>query len=347
MRLDEVHDGFDQLRHALERAATNPFVRDLSEPALDQVEPGTARGNEVKVKSLPSSQPARNPLVFVGAVVVNDEMDIQFLVCLLIDLVEELEEFLMPVARQALGDNVAIQHVQRTEQRGGPVTLVIVRQGPCASRKHGEARLCPIQGLDLAFLVHAKHQRSVRGVHVESHHIHELLDELGVVAQLERPHQVWFEIMRRPDALNRHAADALRFGHGTNAPVRSLPRSGLQGGLDHAAHLGCRKLGLAARPPRVLFDTRDSLGSEPITPQLHCRTRKAKLRRNDLALFAIGGHQDDLGALDEPLRQTSSSRVLHKLLTRLRREADGSCCSHKQHDTISHLICQETCGTLH
>jgi transposase len=43
---------------------------------------------------------------------------------LAIDLVEEEDEFLMPVARHALGDDRAVEHIEGGEQGGGAVALV-------------------------------------------------------------------------------------------------------------------------------------------------------------------------------------------------------------------------------
>jgi hypothetical protein len=40
------------------------------------------------------------------------------------DLVEEADEFLMPVTGHALADDPALQHVERGEQRRGAVALV-------------------------------------------------------------------------------------------------------------------------------------------------------------------------------------------------------------------------------
>ena len=72
--------------------------------------------------------------VLVGGVVVQDQMDLQVVGDLSVDGLEEFQPFLMPVPRHALADDHAGQHVERGEQGGGAVALVVVghrlRRGP-------------------------------------------------------------------------------------------------------------------------------------------------------------------------------------------------------------------------
>jgi hypothetical protein len=63
-------------------------------------------------------QPCLDLCVLVGRVVVDDEMDVPVLWGLAIDLVEEADELLMPVALHALADDLALQDIQGREQRG-------------------------------------------------------------------------------------------------------------------------------------------------------------------------------------------------------------------------------------
>ena len=66
----------------------------------------------------------------------------------------------MPVALQALADDRAVEHVQRREQGGGAVALVVMGHGAGAAFLHRQAGLGAVEGLDLAFLIHRKHQRT-------------------------------------------------------------------------------------------------------------------------------------------------------------------------------------------
>jgi hypothetical protein len=45
----------------------------------------------------------------------------------MVEVIKKADELLMPVARFALRDNRAIEHVERGEQGGGAVPVVVVR----------------------------------------------------------------------------------------------------------------------------------------------------------------------------------------------------------------------------
>jgi len=65
----------------------------------------------VYVEAGPLGQPRTNFGVFVGAVVVDDQVDVEILLDGLLDLAEEAEELLVPVARPALGQHLPSGHV--------------------------------------------------------------------------------------------------------------------------------------------------------------------------------------------------------------------------------------------
>lgn len=53
-----VVNRYDERRDALEGPAPDPLTGDLAEPALHEVEPGTAGGNAVRVHAGMASQPS-------------------------------------------------------------------------------------------------------------------------------------------------------------------------------------------------------------------------------------------------------------------------------------------------
>src|SRR5262249_24914230 len=62
----------------------------------------------------------------MGAIVVTDHMDLQSLGYLAVDHTQEFQEFSVAVARQAAADHDSGEHVQRGEQGGGAVALVLM-----------------------------------------------------------------------------------------------------------------------------------------------------------------------------------------------------------------------------
>jgi hypothetical protein len=68
--------------------------------------------------------------MLVGGVVVEDDMDHLAGRHRALDGVEKTEELLVAVALHALADHRAIEQVQRREQRGRPVALVVVVMVP-------------------------------------------------------------------------------------------------------------------------------------------------------------------------------------------------------------------------
>ena len=54
---NELVDGCDQFRHALEDAAPDALTRDLPEPSFDQVEPARAGRDEVRHEARMTFQP--------------------------------------------------------------------------------------------------------------------------------------------------------------------------------------------------------------------------------------------------------------------------------------------------
>ena len=102
----------------------------------------------------------------VGAVVVEDQVDVQLLRHRLLDDREELPELDGPVARVASPDDFSRGDVEGGEERGGAVALVVVGLAggrPRTQRKH---RLGAVERLDLRLLVHAEHDRPLRRGHV-------------------------------------------------------------------------------------------------------------------------------------------------------------------------------------
>ena len=90
--------------------------------------------------------------MFVGSVIVEDQMNRQFRLDRLVDPFEKVQELLMPVPWLALADHSPFEDIQCCEQCCGSVAFVIVRLPLWQTGAQRENRLRPVQCLDLALL---------------------------------------------------------------------------------------------------------------------------------------------------------------------------------------------------
>jgi len=88
--------------------------------------------------------------MFVGGVVVEDDMDQLASRDLALDGIEKADEFAVAVALHAAANYGAVEHAEGGEQRGGAVPLVIVRHGLAAPGFDRKSRLGAVECLDLA-----------------------------------------------------------------------------------------------------------------------------------------------------------------------------------------------------
>ena len=209
----------DQFFHATERAAADRLLGDEAEEALDLIQPGAVGGNEVDVPPGAPREPGFHARMLMGAVVVDDQMDVQLFGYSLIDLAQETEELLVPVPRFALSQNLSAGHVQSGEERRRPVALVIVSHSfhiPKPQRQHG---LRTLEGLALALLVGAEHQRVLRRIQVKPHHVAQLLDEERIGRELEALGPMRLKAKELEVAVNAGLGDAALGGRLPYAPV--------------------------------------------------------------------------------------------------------------------------------
>src|SRR5271165_7457303 len=73
----------------------------------------------------------------------------------------------MPVPGLAFGEDGSGGYIKRGKQRGGPMANVIMGDPLHVTEPHGQHRLGTVQSLNLALLIHAKHQRVVRRIEVK------------------------------------------------------------------------------------------------------------------------------------------------------------------------------------
>src|SRR5215813_11942562 len=91
--------------------------------------------------------------MLVGGVIVDDRMDLLTLGDLRVDLIEEADELLMPMALHIAADDGAVENVERGEQCRRAVALVVVRPRPGAPRLHARAAAYSPQSLRVDLVV--------------------------------------------------------------------------------------------------------------------------------------------------------------------------------------------------
>jgi hypothetical protein len=101
------------------------------------------------------------------------------------DLLQEPYELLVPMLGVAGVSDLAGGDLQRGEQRGGAVPHIVVGGLLRQAGAQRQDRRGPVQRLDLRRLVHAQHDRVVRGVEIKPDEVADLGLQLGVGRELE------------------------------------------------------------------------------------------------------------------------------------------------------------------
>ena len=210
----------NQLRDTAKDSATNLFGRQVSKDAFHQVEPRTASGREMHVDARVARQPPLDRGMFVRGIVIGNQMQGLALGDLAINQTKECQPFLVTMAWQARGDDRALRDMQGGKEGGGAMPLVIVRHRAAAPRLQGQARLRAIQGLDLAFFIHAEDDGMFGRVQIQAHHVLQFVLEVRVPAELKGPDSVGLQAMGGPDPLHECGVRAQVPRQGAGRPVR-------------------------------------------------------------------------------------------------------------------------------
>jgi hypothetical protein len=96
----------------------------------------------------------------------------------------------VPVALHAAADDLALEHVEGSKQRGRAVALIVMGHCPTTARLQRQARLGAVERLDLRFLVDAEHDGMRRRIDIKPNDVPELGHKIGVMRQLELAHPV-------------------------------------------------------------------------------------------------------------------------------------------------------------
>src|SRR5271168_2203647 len=214
-----------------------PLPGELSEPALDLIDPRRRSRCEVDMIMRPAGEPRLDFGSFVGGIVIHDDMDIDPFWDLSIDLFEEVQELGRSVTLVAFADDEPRGDIEGGEQRGRTMPHVAVRATFGYARHHRQDRLLAIECLDLALLIDAEDEGSVGRGKVKADDIAYLVDEQRVVRQLERLATVRLQAERRPHPADRSVGKASFRRHRADRPVRRVDRCRAQRPFDHPSNL--------------------------------------------------------------------------------------------------------------
>ena len=120
-----------QIGDRAEDATADALPRHFRGEVLDRVEPGGRGWGEVENPARMARQPDRYFGMFVGGVVVEDDMDQLVSRNLALDGIEKADEFDVAVALHAAANHGAVKHAERGEQGGGAVPLVLKASQLC------------------------------------------------------------------------------------------------------------------------------------------------------------------------------------------------------------------------
>jgi hypothetical protein len=224
--------------------------------AFDGVEPKRTCRCKMDVVPRMGCEPFFDFGMLLRSVVVHDQMEIELLGNGSIDVLQELDEFFMPVARQTTLNDFPGKRIERGEQGRRPISLVVVRLPRRDAFSQRQDRRGSFKCLNTALLVDTEDDRVGRRIHIQSDDIPQLFNEVRICAELEVLNSMRLQFMRPPQTVNRATADAKAACHLISGPIRGILRSRLHGRRNRSrvfAHF----LG-SSTASRILIDAIDS-----------------------------------------------------------------------------------------
>jgi len=179
----------------------------------------------VESPSRMTREPVEHVAVFVGLVIVGDDVDELSGWNVHLDSIEETDELPMTMALHVAPKTVFFQGIQGSKQRRGVMALVVMRQAPALPGLERQAGLGAVDRLDLGFLVDREHKGMSGRGHVEAHNNFEFLGELWIARALESAQAMGLKPVSLPDSLNRTYRDADQADHPVSGFVQWLGAS--------------------------------------------------------------------------------------------------------------------------
>src|SRR4029077_1169881 len=145
-------------------------------------------------------EPSVNLGVFVGGIVVANDVQVELGSDLLLDLAQEGQPLLMAMARGGVGKHFAGKGVERGKEGHRSMAIIVVGLGANVSLAQGQSGLSAFEGLTLTLFITAEHQGPIGWIEVEAHHVPKLFLKLKVLGELETAHPMRLQLMGRPES---------------------------------------------------------------------------------------------------------------------------------------------------
>lgn len=216
----ELVDALNELPDVPKRTAADRAVRDHAEPAFNLIEPGRVRRREVDVVARVVYEPTFHGRVLVCRVVVDDEMHVELRRDAVIEVAQERQEFLVTMSWLALRDDRAACDIERSEQRGRSMAVVVMGDTFNVPESDRQERLGAFECLNLRLLVYAQHERVFGRIEIQPNNVPDLLDEERIGGEFEVTGSMRLDVEQREIALNRALGDSGFGGQRTHRPLR-------------------------------------------------------------------------------------------------------------------------------
>lgn len=236
-----------EFTHTAKCSTANTLVCDFGEEPFYSVEPRRTGRREVHVVTRSFLEPRFYQWMFVRRVIIHNEMYVKLRRHAALDAVEELQELSMPVAWEALFNDVTRKRIKRRKQCRRPIAHVVVGLRGRQARTKRQNRRGSIQRLNAAFLVDAEDHGINGRVHVQSDDVSKFLREVGILAKFERTDAMRLQIMGKQNSLDRTTANAKFRRKRPRCPMRCVLRSRGHNGLGQ---LFDRRISDDLRPSR-------------------------------------------------------------------------------------------------
>src|SRR5258706_21906 len=213
----------------------------------------------------------------------------------------------MSMTRHTGTDNGTVQYVESGKESRRAVSFIVMRHGAATTLLDRQPWLGSFQSLNLAFLTHKQHQRFIRWIQVQAHHIVKLLDELFIFRQLEGPAAMCCNSIRILNAWDGGGTEAVHLRHRPHAPMCRRFGSRMQSSLHDFLDLGGRDLPGTTTTRSIINQRRRARLREAVAPQNHCGSTRFQLLRDPIVGHAAGCCQHDSRTENNFLRTVTST----------------------------------------